>query len=273
MSFSDWMTCATDYNGILLFLPAVLLLISVFMVILAVKPKKPLGASECEEVLAVGARKKYTLVSVLFLLIITAVSVYFFVDYGEAMEYAKRSYTNHTHSLEYCLHYNAYGGYYVDCIVTRYSSALSYAWHIYGDAVCAEMCITTGAIFLVSLFLQSWLDRSRITVTDKCIYGAGAFGRRFTLPLDSVTLVEHGKCSVKVMTASKKFTCGRIKNADEICEKITSLLAQREEKAKTSENITVTDETDILKKYKELLDTGVISEEDFEAKKKQLLGL
>ena len=35
----------------------------------------------------------------------------------------------------------------------------------------------------------------------------------------------------------------------------------------------VVDETELLKKYKELLDTGVITQEEFDAKKKQILGL
>ena len=34
-----------------------------------------------------------------------------------------------------------------------------------------------------------------------------------------------------------------------------------------------TDSIDELKRYKELLDTGVITQEEFDAKKKQLLGL
>ncbi len=37
--------------------------------------------------------------------------------------------------------------------------------------------------------------------------------------------------------------------------------------------ISITSATDELKKYKELLDSGVISQEEFDAKKKQLLGL
>ena len=35
----------------------------------------------------------------------------------------------------------------------------------------------------------------------------------------------------------------------------------------------VVDETELLKKYKDLLDTGVITQEEFDAKKKQILGL
>ncbi|MBQ4560082.1 MAG: SHOCT domain-containing protein [Tyzzerella sp.] len=33
------------------------------------------------------------------------------------------------------------------------------------------------------------------------------------------------------------------------------------------------DETELLKKYKDLLDSGVITQEEFDAKKKQILGL
>ena len=38
-------------------------------------------------------------------------------------------------------------------------------------------------------------------------------------------------------------------------------------------NLNTTDVTDQLKKYKELMDNGVLTQEEFESKKKQLLGL
>ena len=37
--------------------------------------------------------------------------------------------------------------------------------------------------------------------------------------------------------------------------------------------VTYKAETELLKKYKDLLDTGVITQEEFDAKKKQILGL
>ena len=48
------------------------------------------------------------------------------------------------------------------------------------------------------------------------------------------------------------------------------------EEPQTSTSIVTTSKTsnaDELKKYKDLLDSGVITQEEFEAKKKQLLGL
>ena len=53
------------------------------------------------------------------------------------------------------------------------------------------------------------------------------------------------------------------------------LIERQQEKV----NVTVaasapkTDETDQIKKYKDLLDSGIITQEEFDAKKKQLLGL
>lgn len=59
--------------------------------------------------------------------------------------------------------------------------------------------------------------------------------------------------------------------------KRTTMIVPKKEKvqATVNNNTTVIEATsaDELKKYKELLDSGVISQEEFDAKKKQLLGL
>ena len=48
--------------------------------------------------------------------------------------------------------------------------------------------------------------------------------------------------------------------------------ARKAEKAEKAEN-TLLGNADELKKYKDLLDSGIITQEEFDAKKKQLLGL
>ena len=65
-----------------------------------------------------------------------------------------------------------------------------------------------------------------------------------------------------------KFKC--IKNRDEIYETIGKLLVERQASKTTSNEASSADD---LKKYKDLLDTGVISQEEFDAKKKQILGV
>ena len=65
-------------------------------------------------------------------------------------------------------------------------------------------------------------------------------------------------------------------NAKEIHDALSDIIIERQKNKPTAENTTVvqnSDEADKLKKYKDLLDSGVITQEEFDAKKKQLLGL
>ena len=67
-----------------------------------------------------------------------------------------------------------------------------------------------------------------------------------------------------------------IQNSEEIHKSVSELLISRQ--GKQAETTVIKQEipqsnADELKKYKELLDSGVISQEEFDAKKKQLLGL
>lgn len=79
-----------------------------------------------------------------------------------------------------------------------------------------------------------------------------------------------------VTTASGAIKFAMLKNRDELHEEISKLLVARQEKPAASAAIRQEipqSNADELKKYKDLLDSGVISQEEFDAKKKQLLGL
>ena len=65
-------------------------------------------------------------------------------------------------------------------------------------------------------------------------------------------------------------------NRDELHKCISDLLIERQQKEPVSPIIKQEipqSQAEELKKYKELLDMGVLSQEEFDAKKKQLLGL
>ena len=70
-----------------------------------------------------------------------------------------------------------------------------------------------------------------------------------------------------------------IKNRDEIHRCVSNLLIERQSKPVSAPvAIPVVKEVPVnnveeIKKYKELLDMGIITQEEFDAKKKQLLGL
>ena len=63
---------------------------------------------------------------------------------------------------------------------------------------------------------------------------------------------------------------------DEILKKIKAFVEEAKEKASTNQGQTIIQQAssaDELKKFKELLDMGIITQEEFDAKKKELLGL
>ena len=66
------------------------------------------------------------------------------------------------------------------------------------------------------------------------------------------------------------------KAEDEILKKIKEFVEEAKEKASTNQGQTIIQQAssaDELKKFKELLDMGIITQEEFDAKKKELLGL
>ncbi|GEM_PF-701053 len=71
------------------------------------------------------------------------------------------------------------------------------------------------------------------------------------------------------------FFQSRYKDAQDICSKLDLIIRENEQKANasSSENTTPSGPTEELRKYKALLDDGIITQEDFNQKKKQILGL
>ena len=111
-----------------------------------------------------------------------------------------------------------------------------------------------------------------ITVTDKRVFGkahSAFFWKRCDLPIDSISSVSltMGK-SISVSTSSGIIKFGFILNADEIYSEINALLINRQQNSQQKPEISKADE---ILKYKELLNAGVITEEQFEEKKNELL--
>lgn len=123
------------------------------------------------------------------------------------------------------------------------------------------------------IFYKRW-SKVQITVTNKRIYGCDATAKRVDLPLDSITAVATGPFNgLAVTTASGAIKFVMLKNRDELHEEISKLLVGRQEKPATIKQENSQGVADELKEFKELLDMGVITQEEFDAKKKELLGL
>lgn len=147
-------------------------------------------------------------------------------------------------------------------------------WGMWLMVICAPITIA-----LLVFYLD--INKMQIVVTDKRVYGRTSFGKQVDLPLDSISAVGTSLFKgISVGTSSGKISFLAISNRDEIYGEIKKILADRQEKeikVKASTPITnitqAQSNADELKKFKDLLDSGIITQEEFDAKKKQLLGL
>ena len=126
--------------------------------------------------------------------------------------------------------------------------------------------------------LLIWLStrKTKLTVSDKRVYGIASWGKRVDLPMDSISSVgTMSKWGICVATSSGTIKFRLIMNRDYIHSVISDLLLQRQTVGMKNTPVTpsVASSAEELLRYKELLDAGVINEAEFEAKKEQLLKL
>lgn len=148
------------------------------------------------------------------------------------------------------------------------------AWYVY---VLWLILPTIVTYLLLKLSYKMYL-KEEIVLTDKRVYGKTIFGVHIDLPIQSVSRVSEIKIlrGLSVSTSSKAIRFVFVKNASEIRKEISSLLMSRVDgnlEKVVSNSKEKPSNIDELKKIKELLDMGIITQEEFEAKKKQVLDL
>ncbi len=207
-----------------------------------------------------------------------------------SINYYNNNYGKHVHS-EYCYIYERWDEAFedwfygdglqeskMDCLPAVYGSAFAYALSEYFNLQFFLCLIPVAAVALIEVVVFLWLHSYELTVTDKRVYGKAAWGRRVDLPVDSVSSIAFLKTwkGVSVATSSGRISFRVLKNASAIYDTLNNLLIERQQARQNAAAPTVvqqSDSADQIKKYKELLDSGVITQEEFDAKKKQLLGL
>lgn len=86
---------------------------------------------------------------------------------------------------------------------------------------------------------------------------------------EDINNVTIGKNALKLVGTGMKFKIANLKNAEEL----KSAIMEKKKMLRDKPDNANAGNADELKKYKDLYDSGVISQEEFDAKKKQLLGL
>ena len=162
------------------------------------------------------------------------------------------------------------------CRHDLFSTAAGYAFKDSSSAWIIAVCII-GGVGLICFLIFTWMHSYELVLTNKRVYGKTAFGKRVDLPIDLVSAIgSTWPKGIIVSTSSGNITFLIVKNSEEIHKTLSALLVERQNKSPSTTTIKQEipqSNADELKKYKELLDSDVITQEEFDAKKKQLLGL
>lgn len=119
-------------------------------------------------------------------------------------------------------------------------------------------------------------SKAEITVTDKRVYGVFGFsGKRMDLPLDSISSIRTAAWGgIAIATSSGFIKYRMLDEKNKVYTAVSNLLNERQQSKENVSNILpIPSNADELQKYKNLLDNGAITQEEFDLKKKQLLGL
>ncbi len=137
-------------------------------------------------------------------------------------------------------------------------------------------CIFFVLAIIVTIVYWSY-SKCQIAITDKNVKGKTLFGKEVVLPLYMVSAYTTRKflSTIAVATSSVITKFVLIKNYTEIGNVLSQLINKRQDQTQTiaNETKTISSNMDDLVKLKDLLEQGIITQEEFDAKKKQLLGL
>ncbi len=126
---------------------------------------------------------------------------------------------------------------------------------------------------LICWILKNTMGKSEIYVTNQRVYGKSVFGFRVDIPVDSITSVSLLSIIdlIRVSSSSSTIAFMFMPNSKEIHREINKLILNRTRKNKKDNSEKIITNADEIKKYKELLDDGAITKEEYEKKKKELL--
>ena len=131
-----------------------------------------------------------------------------------------------------------------------------------------------GIILFLTLGALASLMKFELIVTDAKVIGKTLLGKRVDLPISQISVAGMGilkRVSIATSSGSINFYC--VTNQNEVFSTISELILKRQEETKTETVRVPESDSDELKKYKELLDSGIITQEEFDAKKRQILGV
>ena len=142
------------------------------------------------------------------------------------------------------------------------------------------MIMLGAAVLIAGIIMKVNTEKCEIAVTNETISGKLSNGKEVHIPLNQITAINN--CSFNGISITSignvsNFHC--IENREEVIKAISYLLAS----SPTQNNVQPAQigyaasvdgrEAEQLKRLKSLLDVGVLTQEEYDAKKKQILNL
>lgn len=127
-------------------------------------------------------------------------------------------------------------------------------------------------VLLIGSVLYIADKKTELTIHENAITGKKINGKTVQFLLKDIKSVETTKTQgLKITGAGIRYDIHLLQNAEEMKNVIMDMLAKVHQELPAV--AVVGSSANDIKEYKELLDSGVITQEEFDAKKKQLLGL
>lgn len=133
-----------------------------------------------------------------------------------------------------------------------------------------------GVVLVIVSFISN--ISVELVVTDKRVYGKAFPGKRVDIPVDSISSVGKGSLnSIRVASASGRILFTFLQDSETAFEEVNKLLVSRQEREKEKVDSVINNiplsSADEIKKFNQLYQEGVITKEEFDQKKKELLGM
>lgn len=169
------------------------------------------------------------------------------------------------------------GGWYTWCVIYDFEFGEFFIGEFFNFECYYGYMIMLGVVALiVGIIMKSNTEKCEITVTNEAISGKLPHGKAVHIPLNQITAINRSSfngVSITSIGNVSNFHC--IENREEVMKAISYLLANpQQSSAQPTQSASANgSEAEQLKRLKDLLDSGVLTQEEFDAKKKQILGL
>lgn len=149
----------------------------------------------------------------------------------------------------------------------KYTNAAEYFYGYYWSTI---LPISFFIVFVFSIIFTIFTNneaKKEIVVYEDSVLCRMNPKKSKQLVFNDISNVSFGTHSLKLVGLGVKFKLSHITNAEDI----KSVIIEKKNSSQSKANDVNISSVDELRKYKELLDSGVITQEEFESKKKQLL--